>query len=123
MSEKIVQLNEEVIKGQIKELVRGSVEETLTYCDFPCEHWTRIRTNNVIERPQPGDSSPYPRGGGLPGWKLRPHAGVRQASPCGRYPVGQQEVHEHEAPGRCLWPGRPCWLTAFNSEICKLICA
>ena len=22
----------------------------LTYCDFPSEHWTRIRTNNVIER-------------------------------------------------------------------------
>ena len=29
MSEKIVQLNEEIIKGQIKELVCGSVEETL----------------------------------------------------------------------------------------------
>ena len=29
MSEKIVQLNEEVIKGQIKELIRGSVEEAL----------------------------------------------------------------------------------------------
>ena len=29
MSEKIVTLNEELIKGQIKELVRGSVEETL----------------------------------------------------------------------------------------------
>ena len=29
MSKKIVQLNEEVIKGQLKELVRGSVEETL----------------------------------------------------------------------------------------------
>lgn len=29
MSEKILQLNEEVIQGQIKELVRGSVEETL----------------------------------------------------------------------------------------------
>ena len=136
MSEKIVQLNEEVIKGQIKELVRGSVEETLnelleqeaskltqaaryernearqgyrsghydrnltttsgdvtlhvprlkgvsfetaiieryrrressveealiekkiedgmeetlTYTDFPSKHWTRIRTNNVLER-------------------------------------------------------------------------
>mgnify|MGYP001118124609 CR=1 FL=1 len=123
MPEKIVQLNEEIIKGQIKELVCGSVEETLnelleqgaenyrnvfsivprskvklvtkilkaihtqenkqplgkkpelylfsykeinleeaaskvedsaeetlTYCDFPCEHWARIRTNNVIER-------------------------------------------------------------------------
>ena len=29
MSEKIVQLNEEIIKGQLKELVRGIVEETL----------------------------------------------------------------------------------------------
>lgn len=29
MSEKIAQLNEEVIKRQIKELVRGIVEETL----------------------------------------------------------------------------------------------
>ena len=29
MSEKIVQLNEEVIKDQLKELVRRSVEETL----------------------------------------------------------------------------------------------
>ena len=113
MSEKTVQRNEEVIKGQIKESVRGGVEEalndlpekeaesrtqaaryerseacqgyrgghydrekakavvaelcamklkeaakkvgdgmeeTLTYCDFPSEHWTRIRTNNMIER-------------------------------------------------------------------------
>ena len=30
MSEKIVQLNEEIIKGQIKELVRGSVVEIFT---------------------------------------------------------------------------------------------
>ena len=29
MSEKIVQLNEEIIKGQIRELAHGSVEETL----------------------------------------------------------------------------------------------
>ena len=29
MSEKIVQLNEAVIKNELKELVRGSVEETL----------------------------------------------------------------------------------------------
>ena len=29
MSEKIVQLNEEVIKGEIKELVRGSVGVTM----------------------------------------------------------------------------------------------
>ena len=30
--------------------VEEGIEETLTYCDFPSEHWTRIRTNNVIER-------------------------------------------------------------------------
>ena len=29
MSNNIVQFNEEIIKGQIKELVRGSIEETL----------------------------------------------------------------------------------------------
>ncbi len=30
--------------------IESGIEETLTYCDFPSEHWTKIRTNNVIER-------------------------------------------------------------------------
>ena len=30
--------------------VENGIKETLTYADFPFEHWTRIRTNNVIER-------------------------------------------------------------------------
>ncbi len=30
--------------------IEDGIEETLTYCDFPSEHWTRIRTNNFIER-------------------------------------------------------------------------
>lgn len=30
--------------------VSNGVRETLTYMDFPAEHWTRIRTNNVLER-------------------------------------------------------------------------
>ena len=30
--------------------VEAGIEETLTYCDFPTEHWTKIRTNNAIER-------------------------------------------------------------------------
>ena len=29
--------------------VGEGIEETLTYCDFPSEHWTRIRANNIIE--------------------------------------------------------------------------
>ena len=43
----------ELSKMKLKEAAKNieeSVEETLTYCDFPSEHWTRIRTNNVIER-------------------------------------------------------------------------
>jgi len=32
------------------ELVQASVAETLAYMAFPREHWTRIRTNNVLER-------------------------------------------------------------------------
>ena len=50
MSDKIIQLNEDLIKHDLKDLVRSSVGETLTYMDFPTQHWTRIRTNNTIER-------------------------------------------------------------------------
>ena len=43
----------ELSKMKLKEAAKNieeSVEETLTYCDFPSERWMRIRTNNVIER-------------------------------------------------------------------------
>ena len=30
--------------------VEDGIDETLTYCDFPREHWTRILTNNVLKR-------------------------------------------------------------------------
>ena len=36
--------------GQAAAIVRQGVEETLSYMAFPREHWTRIRTNNVLER-------------------------------------------------------------------------
>ncbi len=45
----VVELKAMKLKEAAKK-VEDSVEETLTYCDFPYEHWTRIRTNNVIER-------------------------------------------------------------------------
>ena len=43
----------ELSKMKLKEAAKNieeSVEETLTYCDFPSERWMRIRTNKVIER-------------------------------------------------------------------------
>ena len=45
----VAQLKEMKLKEAAKKVEDG-IEETLTYCDFPFEHWTRIRTNNVIER-------------------------------------------------------------------------
>jgi transposase-like protein len=35
---------------QAATIVRDGVDETLSYMAFPREHWTRIRTNNVLER-------------------------------------------------------------------------
>jgi putative transposase len=36
--------------GQAATVVRDGVDETLSYMNFPREHWTRLRTNNVLER-------------------------------------------------------------------------
>lgn len=105
MSEKIVQLNKEVIKGQIKELVRGSVEATLNELlekeaesltqaarherskarqGYRSGHYDRnLTTTSVTSR----SICPGPRG---------PHRDVpgrRFRAPCGghhRGPVGQQ---------------------------------
>ena len=35
--------------GVLKICVGINKEKTLTYCDFPSAHWTRIRTHNVIK--------------------------------------------------------------------------
>ena len=40
-------------ESSVEEAVRkveDGIEETLAYCDFPSEHWTRVRAINVIER-------------------------------------------------------------------------
>ena len=47
MSEKIVQLNEEIIKSELKELVRSSVEETLNGL-LEQEAHTNIQSNGRI---------------------------------------------------------------------------
>ena len=45
----VTQLKEIKLKEAARK-AEGSVKETLTYCDFPYEHWARIRINNVTER-------------------------------------------------------------------------
>ena len=62
MSEKIVQLNEEVIKGQLKELVRGSVEETLNeLLDAEAEKLTQAARYERNEKRQGYRSRHYGR--------------------------------------------------------------
>jgi putative transposase len=36
--------------GRAAATVRDGITETLSYYQFPCEHWRRIRTNNPLER-------------------------------------------------------------------------
>ena len=51
--EKAKAVVEELRAMKLKEAakkVEDSIEETLTYCDFPSEHWIRSRTKNVIMR-------------------------------------------------------------------------
>ena len=62
MSERIVTLNEEVIKGQIKELVRGSVEETLNeLLDAEAEKLTQAARYERSEARQGYRSGHYDR--------------------------------------------------------------
>ena len=62
MSKKIVQLNKEVIKGQIKELVRGSVEETLNELSEPeAEKLTQAMWYKCSEQRQGYRSGHYSR--------------------------------------------------------------
>ncbi len=35
---------------KVADFIESSVKETLSYMDFPSEHWTRLRTNNALER-------------------------------------------------------------------------
>lgn len=51
--EKVRQITEKLkemkLSSAAKKLKDG-IKETLTYMDFPTQHWIRIRTNNTIER-------------------------------------------------------------------------
>ena len=46
----VAQKLESMKLGQAATIVREGVDETLSYMAFPREHWTRIRTNNMLER-------------------------------------------------------------------------
>jgi transposase-like protein len=45
----VAKLREMKLSSAAKKLEDG-IDETLTYMEFPSQHWSRIRTNNTIER-------------------------------------------------------------------------
>lgn len=89
--------------------VEYGIEETLTYCDFPSEHWMRIRTNNVIERLNR---------------EIRRRTRVVGTFPDGNsalilggHAMGQQKIYEHEAPGDGAGRRLYCRLTSFSRSL------
>ena len=71
------------------DLYAKGVMETLTYLDFPHEHWRSIRTNNILERL----NREIRRRTRVVG----PGACVRQAKAYRHEGMGDQEIPEHEA--------------------------
>ena len=49
-TEAVVNKLEAMRLSQAASIVREGAEETLSYMAFPREHWTRLRTNNMLER-------------------------------------------------------------------------
>ena len=85
-------------------------------------HYLRHLLQQRDREAEPRDPPQDPRGGDVSGRKLCPDAGLRETPPCGRYPVGQQKVHEYEAPGGGSGRRLYCRLISF-SRVCKYFCA
>ena len=119
MSEKIVQLNEEIIKGQIKELVRGSVEETLNeLLEKEAESLTQAARYERSEARQGYRSGHYDR-------KTSPRLPATSRSTCrgskaypSRLPsssgIAAGRAAWRRPSSRCTWQAFPCvvWRTS-----------
>ena len=118
MSEKIVQLNEEIIKGQLKELVRGSVEETLNeLLEKGAESLTQAARYERSEARQGYRSGHYDRNLTTTSGDVTLHVprlkGVsfETATPGG---IAAGEAAWRKPSSRCIWQASPCagWRTS-----------
>ena len=83
--------------------VEEGAGETLAYMAYPREHWTRIRTNNPLERIMREVRRRTRVVGAFPDGALMLVAGPAAAR--GRHSLGHAEVPRHEPPGGAR-PGR-----------------
>ena len=49
-ADRVMEQLREMKLSQAADLLRNSLEETLSYMNYPDKHWLRIRTNNPLER-------------------------------------------------------------------------
>ena len=111
MSEKIVQLNEAVIKSELKELVRGSVEETLNeLLEAEAEKLTQAARYERNEQRQGYRSGHYSRNlattSGDVTLKVPKLKGISfETAIIERY--RRRESSVEEASSKCIWQGYP----------------
>jgi hypothetical protein len=87
--------------GKAAEVVRAGVAETLGYMAFPREHWTRIRTNNPLERLNREIKRRTRVVGVVPRRRVGAGAGSGPAASHGGHQVGHAALSEHgQAAGR-----------------------
>ena len=111
MSEKIIQLNEEIIKGQLKELVRGSVEETLNeLLEKEAESLTQAARYERSEARQGYRSGHYDCAA-----SPRPPVTLRSMSPGSRVYPSKLPSSSGIAAGKAAWrrPSSRCTWQAF----------
>ena len=120
MSEKIVQFNEEIIKGQLKELVRGSVEETLNeLLEKEAESLTQAARYERSEARQGYRSGHYDRSLTTTSGDITLHVprlkGVsfETATPGG---IAAWRAAWRRPSSRCTWQAFPCagWRTSWR---------
>lgn len=118
MSEKIVQLNEEIIKGQLKEFVRGSVEETLNeLLEKEAEKLTQAARYERSEARQGYRSATMT--GTLPRPPATSRSTCRGSRACPSRPPSSSGIAAGRAvwrrpSSRCTWQAFPCagWRTS-----------
>ena len=114
MSKKIVQLNEEVIKGQLKELVRGSVEETLNeLLEQEAERLTQAARYERSEARQGYRSGHYDRNLTTTSGDVLLHV-PRLKGVSFETAIIERAAGEQRGGGACTWQGCRCagWRTS-----------
>ena len=118
MSEKIVQLNEEIIKSELKELVRGSVEETLNkLLEKEAEYLTQAARYERSESRQGYRSGHYDRNLTTTSGDVTLHiprlkgVSFETATPGG---IAAGRAAWRRPSSRCTWRASPCagWRTS-----------